>query len=87
MSGLPVSTKQRLRYWFSRWPVAGLLDRSPRTCWANLVSWALDGGRDHRDSIASGAHCQAESAVHRDKRCYCGKFRNGCLARKGGDES
>lgn len=72
---------RRVRWLFSRWSVATVLDRSSRTCWANLVSWALDGGKDARREIGVG-YCRSESITHPDRSCYCGKFRNGCLTRK-----
>lgn len=58
-----------------RWRVAGWFDRLSRTCWANLVSWALHG-QSLREA-ATGAECRAESLTHRDRTCYCGKFQNG----------
>jgi hypothetical protein len=33
---------RRVRFWTSRWGAAELLNRLPWTCWASLVSWALD---------------------------------------------
>lgn len=65
----------------TRWRIAYLLDRSPRTCWADLVSWVQDGrdGKDYSTGYLSnqGASCRAESLDHRDHECYCGKFRDG----------
>ena len=92
MAALNVSRKQRIRYWKSKWPLANLLNRSSRTCWSDLVTWALhektgdpsyDEGRLLLDSISGGSRCREESETHRDHSCYCGKFTNGCLTRKG----
>lgn len=71
-------TRTKARYWLSRWPVASLLNRSTRTCWAELVGWALGD----KTSLSGGAYCRAESKTHRDKSCYCAKFTDGCLTAK-----
>lgn len=65
-----------------RWIVADLLNRSPRTCWPQLATWALDGhkGSGSWPDIRKGDpdhSCRAESLCHRDRSCWCGKFRDG----------
>lgn len=85
----PLTRRRRLRSWvrwlFSRWFVATVLDRSDRTCWADLATWAAyggdGGGHDEiNDRLNGGTACRVESAV-RENHCYCGKFVNGCLSR------
>lgn len=92
LKGLHYRAKRRARWLMTRWPLAEVLNRLPRTCWADLVSWAMHKSTGDkyenaeyslRNSVGGGSKCQAESAVHRDKTCYCGKFTNGCLTRKG----
>lgn len=83
MRAIAFRAKARARWLLSRWPAAEVLNRSERTCWANLVTWALDGGMDARHEVSRGPECQAESVAHKDHACYCGKFTNGCLTRKG----
>ena len=56
-----------------RFVVAHLLDRSRRTCWAELVYWAASG--DWRANIWQGRECQKD--VHSCGGCYCGKFQGG----------
>lgn len=82
--------KSKARYWFSKWPIAAAFNRSPRTCWCDLVDWALHkptGDRDYdeqnrlRNSLSGGERCRKESETHQDRSCYCGKFTNGCLTR------
>jgi hypothetical protein len=60
-----------------RWMVASWINRLPRTCWANLVSWALgsrplldlrDGDDARQDSI-----CRFDLSAN--GTCYCGKLR------------
>lgn len=51
-----------------RWRVASAMDRLPRTCWANLVSYALRSRRSplqFQDDV-----CRADAA--RNGTCYCG---------------
>jgi hypothetical protein len=69
-----VRARPRLRYYCSRWPVAGLLDKSGRTCWGDLATWAL-GSDSLRDVLASngGQRCRLEALELGS--CYCGKFR------------
>lgn len=65
-----------------RWRFADLLDRSRRTCWADLVHWAMrdDYDREHGErgiSTVFGAKgCKTGPDYQRDECCYCGKFRN-----------
>jgi hypothetical protein len=72
--------RRKARFWFSRWPVAHLLNRSPRFCWSDLAMWANTPrrerrGGDHRLGYTfTGAHCREESRTHRDQSCWCGKF-------------
>lgn len=66
-----------------RWWLVPLLDRLPWTCWAQLCSWAVNGGEQGDGPgvlTAPGRECRAESAVHRDRSCWCGKYRDGQLA-------
>jgi hypothetical protein len=57
------------------WKAAYALDRSPRLCWANLVTWAL-GWTRLRDT-------RVDSVCHRDAanngRCYCGELEGSAL--------
>jgi hypothetical protein len=88
---LRFNAKQKARYLFSKWPIAGALNRLRRTCWADLVDWALHkrtGDRDYdyenslRNSISGGERCRKYSTEHPDRTCYCGKFIDGCLRPK-----
>jgi hypothetical protein len=60
-----------------RWRIAGWLNRLPRTCWANIVSWAL-GSRPMFDSSGNEDDIRRTSACFQlgDERCYCGKYAN-----------
>lgn len=88
----PVGTvKRRLRWLFSKWSLATAFNRSPRTCWADLVDWALhertgdplkDEGYRLRDSLSGGGRCRKESADPDTRTCYCGKFADGGLRPK-----
>jgi hypothetical protein len=64
---------ERLRWW-----IADVLNRSKRTCWADLVTWALDGrnieGGRLPQPFRSAAQCAAEAKTCGG--CYCGKFRD-----------
>lgn len=80
-SGLRYRASMKLRYWFSKWPLAGLLNRSVRTCWADLVSWAMykptgnvDEDEFHQLSnlTTGGDQCRRDSLT--EGCCYCGKF-------------
>ena len=62
----------KARYWFSRWPIADLLNRSDKHCWADLVTWALDG-EDLREQLGHGWACQNDAKAA-GGACYCGKF-------------
>ncbi|HRD59364.1 hypothetical protein [uncultured Nocardioides sp.] len=59
-----------------RWRTAGWLNRLPRTCWANIVSWALGSrpiwDREMGDDIRRSPMCFEPG----QERCYCGKFAN-----------
>ena len=63
----------------ARWPIARLLNRSRRTCWAELVCWVLTprGARvpTRITGCFTAAPCRLEALDHRDGACYCGKFR------------
>jgi hypothetical protein len=63
-----------------RWAVAHLLDRSSRTCWPDLVSWAMATREEQRkprtrhtlrEALGTGT-CQRDALESGD--CYCGKF-------------
>lgn len=55
-----------------RWKIAATLDHLPRTCWANLVSYAL---RSRRSPIQlQDRMCRSDLA--RLGTCYCGKLRS-----------
>lgn len=62
-------------------PIATWLDRSPRTCWADLVMWMLNY-KDIRDCVPQlntwagslVADCRRDARVQ--GACYCGKFVN-----------
>lgn len=92
-TGLRYKVRIKARYWFSKWPLADALNRLQRTCWADLVTWALrkrSGDTDEdeyqrlRNKVSGGEWCRKESITHRDRSCYCGKFSNGCLRTKDG---
>lgn len=70
--------RRRARYWFSRWPIANALNKSRRTCWADLCSWAAYGG-SLRERDVSSARCRQESVEHQHRTCYCGKWCDGRL--------
>jgi hypothetical protein len=60
-----------------RWRLAYLLNRVPWVCWADLVSWVM---QTHpalsRSLLECGSRsCREEARTHRDRACYCGKFR------------
>lgn len=65
-----------------RWRLADLLNRSQRTCWANLVDWAMrdDYDRQHREytlrSTFSADSCKTGPDFDRCGSCYCGKFQD-----------
>lgn len=70
-----------------RWRIAYLLDRSPRFCWADLVSWAMGGWAPEdgiRNFVAAtdSRTCQVEGAAP-GGCCYCGKFRDKAVLREG----
>lgn len=54
----------------ARWKVAGILNRLPGMCWANLVSWVLYSKplRETRQDWA----CRQDAASC--GTCYCGKI-------------
>jgi hypothetical protein len=64
-----------------RWKIADLVDRLlPGQCWAELVSWALDGPRHERRMDRGalpwrpiGYTCRSDLA--RTSTCYCGALR------------
>jgi hypothetical protein len=63
-----------------RWRIAYLLDRLPGQCWADLVSWALDGMRVARRNDRNplpwrpNRSCQQDARTSRDRCCYCNKL-------------
>lgn len=64
----------RARYWTSRFPLAEMLNRSDRHCWADLVPWALgwDKFRDLPDRLNGSESCRLDAA--KTGSCYCAKF-------------
>ena len=60
----------------TRWRIARWLDHSSRFCWADLVSWALDGDTEQL-TRRNGPRCRTESRTHNDCSCWCAKFENG----------
>lgn len=81
---------RKAAYWFSKWPIADAFNHLKRTCWSDLVTWALFKRGDDRDeneyhrlrsNLSGGVRCARESAEHPDRTCYCGKFANGELRR------
>lgn len=66
-----------------RWRVASVLNRSRRTCWADLVSWAMATRREQRSKrrrhplreVVGTSTCRRDAAEI--GACYCGKFRDG----------
>jgi hypothetical protein len=62
-----------------RWKFADLLNRLPRTCWANLVSWALGSkpliDRHGDGDIRQDWICRKDAGAN--GRCYCGKIGDG----------
>lgn len=92
-AGLRYRARIKARYLFSKWPIADALNRLQRTCWADLVTWALherSGDKDEdeyqrlRNKVSGGEWCRNESTTHPDRSCYCGKFANGGLRSKDG---
>jgi len=59
-----------------RWTIAHHLNRLPRTCWANLVGWALHSrplfDRHGEDDIRQDWICRRDAIEC--GRCYCGKL-------------
>jgi hypothetical protein len=55
----------------TRWRIAVAMNKLPRQCWADLVSWAL-GGRDKTPWRPIGQGCHKDLA--QNGRCYCGKL-------------
>lgn len=59
-----------------RWWAAWKLNHMPRTCWANLVSWALHS-RPLFDRFGDGDIRRTSMCFEPgQERCYCGKFAN-----------
>ena len=75
-----VTSRAKRRQARLRWRIADLINLLPWTCWPRIVTWALDGRTVHGDGpglfSSTGKSCRAESRVHRDCACYCGKFRD-----------
>lgn len=61
----------------TRWRIANWLDQFSWFCWADLVSWAIDGKAEQL-ARRGGRSCRAESRIHNDRSCWCSKFENGC---------
>lgn len=64
----------------ARWRIAHLLDKRPGQCWADLVSWAIDGPVGCRRRGDSPLPWRPVRALCRqisppNDRCYCGKIR------------
>jgi hypothetical protein len=61
-----------------RWKIAGLLNRLPGQCWANLVQWALDGPAASRRMGYPPWPRRIDSVCRRDAEqngaCYCGNL-------------
>ena len=61
----------------ARWTVAWWLNKLPRTCWSNLVSWALGDRKlwdpGNHDDVRQNYLCG--DGVSRTGSCYCGKLR------------
>lgn len=58
-----------------RWTLATHLNRLPSSCWAHLVTWALNWDTPLREAVTSGGQCRVEAATCAHGCCYCGKFR------------
>jgi hypothetical protein len=61
-----------------RWWAAWQFNRLPKTCWANLVSWALHSRplldlSGNEDDVRQDSICRYDLA--RNGTCYCGKLR------------
>jgi hypothetical protein len=55
-----------------RWKIAGLLNRLPWFCWADLVSWALNGKvKPLPEYVSNARECQSEGET---SNCWCAKF-------------
>jgi hypothetical protein len=55
-----------------RWKTAALLNRLPWFCWADLVSWAIDGKSQPVNEIAARAkECRSQGKI---SACWCAKF-------------
>lgn len=62
-----------------RWRIANIVNRLPGQCWANLVSWAVDGPRACRSRGDSPLPWRPIDSMCRqisppNDRCYCGKI-------------
>lgn len=65
----------------ARWALAGVLNRSSRTCWPDLVGWAMASRDEQRKprtrkplrEVAGTQTCQRDAL--KTGVCYCGKFR------------
>lgn len=60
----------------TRWWIAPLLNKLPRTCWTNIVSWALGDRRlfdpDNHEDIRQNWMCRRDLAEN--GICYCRKL-------------
>lgn len=66
-----------------QWRVAYFIDAHSELCWVDIVSLVVYGlehsGFAFHDGYASSSRCVEESI--KDGSCYCGKFKNGKLAK------
>lgn len=83
--------KRRLRWLFSKWSLAELFNKSKRTCWADLVDWALHKNGEYPDEdesymlryrVSGGKRCLKDSTDLEMRSCYCGKFVDGGIRPK-----
>jgi hypothetical protein len=74
LDGGDVAVSERIR-----WRIAYLLNRLPGQCWADLVSWAIDGPRSARQRGDNWLPWRTITSTCRvieppNDRCYCGKI-------------
>lgn len=63
----------RLADW-ARWKLVPLLNRSSRTCFAELYDWATNHRRGDLRKAFDAAQCRAEGRDPKCGVCWCGKF-------------
>lgn len=64
--------RERLRWW-----VANRLNNATDICWANLVSWVLESGREgiHDHTTTDTLSCQCKREFEKSGTvCYCAKY-------------